>query len=229
MKLLDCIENQAGLYTFREASLYANIPISTLRYWFIGAKGRPPVRKAVVDDGGMSYITFQDFIEAVAIRHIRTKFELPLSRIREAVIETMKVYSVEYPFSDSRHGIAIDQKNLHIFLNGIKNPVQLSGKNRRQTSLGSVVDQFMKHLRFDANGKVYEFIAANYGSKVITLNPNIMFGSPRVSQVPYSAITLWRARNTEGNVENVARIYDVETQSVVASCKYCEEELRLAA
>lgn len=229
MKLLDCLTAQTGLYTFREASIFARIPISTLRYWFVGNSRHAPVRKAVVDDAGVAYITFQDFIEAVAIRYLRTKFRLPLPKIREAVIEAMKLYGVQYPFSDRRHGIATDGKDLHIFLDGLVNPVQLSGKHKRQTSFKKVASPFMKDLSFDSNGTAYEYVAAIYGDTSITLNPHIMFGSPRVREVPYSAITLWRAARAEGDVSKAARIYEVDTAVVLASCRYCEEDLRLAA
>ena len=229
MKLLDCVLENSGLYTFKEASLYAHIPVSTLKYWFVGAKGRPPVRHAVVDESGTKYITFQDFIEAVAIRYVRTTFKLPLPRIREAVLEAMEAYKILYPFSDKRHRIATDRRDLHIYIEGLRNPVQLSGKNKRQASIEDVSAKFMEHLRFDASGKVQEFVAAKYENLAITLNPGIMFGSPRVNEIPYSAITLWRAKNAEKDIEEVARMYEVDSAAVLASCRYCEEELRLAA
>lgn len=229
MRLVDCLNARTGLYTFREASIFAKIPISTLRYWFVGTRKHAPVRDAVVDDAGLQYITFLDFIEAVAIRELRTQYQLTLPKIREAVLESIQAYGIKYPFSDQRHAICVFGKELQIYPDGQSNPIQLTGKSKKQVFMKPVADLFMKALRFNEQGHGYEFVAAQYDRKVITLNPHIMFGSPRVSQSPYSAITLWRARKAEGEVDAVARLYKVDAKSVVASCRYCEEELRLAA
>lgn len=229
MHLLDCLNKYSGLYTLRETSIYARIPLTTLRYWFVGEKNHPPVRKAIIDDGGMLYVTFQDFIEAVAIRELRTSYNIPLPKIREAVIEAQNQYGVEYPFSNKEHKTKTDGTNLHFYFKNKGNPVQLTGKGKRQISFETCVESFMRNLVFDKKGIAYEYIAARYRDSKITINPNIMFGSPRVSQSPYSAITLWRARNAEGKIAAVSRIYGVESKIVRASCKYCEEDLHLAA
>jgi uncharacterized protein (DUF433 family) len=228
MRFLDCINDQSGLYTLREVSIFARIPLATLRYWFLGDKKHPPVRRAVINDGGMAYLTFQDFIEAVAISHLRTKYGLPLPRIRQAVIEAKSHYGVEYPFSDKTRKVITDKRELHLVVSKGANPVQLSGKNKRQISFKEIVSDFMGNLTIDKKG-YFEYIAADYGDEKIVLNPRIMFGSPRVRQSPYSAITLWRAKNAEGSVEEVVRTYRVDANVVLASCRYCETELKLAA
>jgi hypothetical protein len=228
MRFLDCITNQGGLYTLREVSIFAQIPLATLRYWFLGDKKHPPVRNPIIEGGGMAYLTFQDFIEAVAIRYLRTEYGLPLPRIREAVIEAKNFYGVEYPFSDKTRKVITDKKQLHIVTQKTSNPIQISGKNKGQISFKDVVTSFMKRLIIDEDGN-YEYVAADYGSEKIILNPRVMFGSPRVSKAPYGAITLWRAKNIEGDVKTVARIYGVSESVVTASCRYCEGELKLAA
>src|SRR5580658_1258954 len=123
MRFLDCITNQGGLYTLREVSIFAKIPLATLRYWFIGDKRHSPVRSAIIEGGGMAYLTFQDFIEAVAIRHLRTKYRLPLPKIRQAVIEAKTFYGVEYPFSDKTRKVIMDQRELHIIISRGTDPV----------------------------------------------------------------------------------------------------------
>jgi hypothetical protein len=228
VQFLDSIISQSGLYTLREVSIFARIPLTTLRYWFIGDKRHAPVRNAIVEGGGMAYLTFQDFVEAVAIRHLRTRYGLPLPKIRGAVIEAKNFYGVEYPFTDKTRRVTTDQRELHILTSKTANPIQLSGKNRRQVSFREVVTTFMEHLAFDEYGN-YEYIAADYGDQKIVLNPRVMFGSPRAGKSPYGAITLWRAKKVEGDVETVARIYEVSEGAVLASCRYCDGELKLAA
>lgn len=228
MRFLDSILNQTGLYTLREVSIFAGIPLTTLRYWFIGDKKHAPVRHAIVEGGGMAYLTFQDFVEAVAIRHLRTRYGLPLPKIRQAVIQAKDFYGVEYPFTDKAQTVITDQRELHIVTSKNAHPIQLSGKNKGQVSFKDIVATFMERLAFDEHGN-YEYIAAVYGDQRIILNPKVMLGSPRVGKSPYGAITLWRAKNVEGDIDAVARIYGVSKNIIVASCQYCEGELKLAA
>jgi len=235
MRLVDSIKDQSGLYTIREAALYAKMPVSTLRYWTQGDRKHPPLRKPRVDREEGRFLTFLEFQEAVVVRYFREVHNAPLLKIREAIIRAREEYEVEYPFASRFHKTSLVGKDFHILLRDEKNPIQITGRDGRQRSFREVIEPYMKNFRFDDADMPISYIAYRYPIKEtgelihINMNPSYCFGEPVVGSTGYRAQTLWRAAQVEGSEERAAECYDIDYDSVVAACKYCEEEIRIAA
>jgi hypothetical protein len=226
--LLKLAKTHAGVYTLQEAAHFAQIPEMTLRYWFIGKDKYAAVRQPIIDSYGTIYLTFRDFVEAVAIRYYRSKLKISLKTIREAVVTAREKYNVAYPFSDNRHRLVAGEKNFHIYIEGMGDAVQISGINKWQQSFSSVNASYFKQFRYDNNCQAVEYEAGVFEQKRVILNPRLLLGKPKVENSPCSAPALWRAFREEGDKNRVAQLFRVDLQAVIASCAYCEN-VRLAA
>ncbi len=228
MNLLESIENHTGLYSLQEASYYANMSIGRMRYWFLGDKLHHPLRVPKIDSNGTAFITFHEFLEAVAIKNLRDMSRgLPqtfsLQKIRSAIKVAQEKFQIEIPFADSRHQIAYDDKELFVFLAGENDPTQLTGKHIGQMGIHSIETDYLNFINFDnTTNLAYEFIVGEYFDRQIVMNPRVMFGEPAVRNTPCSAPDLWSAVKAEGDMAKVSELYSVDFDSVRASCEYCK-------
>jgi len=227
--LIDTVRNSSGLYTIAEAARYAKMPQPTLSCWLYGNKVRPALRGATIPKEEGKFITFMEFVEALAVRSLRANYAVPLQRIREALDEAKKKFGVDYPFANKKHKTFLIGKDLHILLQGNENLVQLCGKEKGQQSFKPCLEQFMNDLTFDEKDVAVAYTAYRYVTPQaqrqvsITLKPTYCFGDPTVEGTGYRAETLWRAALAEGSEQKAAEYYEVDTDSVVAACRYCEE------
>jgi uncharacterized protein (DUF433 family) len=233
MKIVESARTARGLYTLLEAATYARIHPQTLGNWIYGTLSCDPLRPAMIpkDEGG-KFLTFVEFVEALAIRNLRRTYNVPFQRIREAINEARTKYGVEYPFARQDHKIFRVGKDLHIVLSGEEHPVGLSGKDRAQESLRPCLEPFMRDVEWNPQKMASAYIAYRYPVQdkniIIRMRPDMCFGSPLVEGTGHTAETLWRAALAEGSYQKAAEYYEVDCDSVVAACRYCDE-LQLAA
>jgi uncharacterized protein (DUF433 family) len=228
MKIEDTVRNASGLYTIGEAATYAKMPITTLGYWLYGDRKHPALRQTRIAKDEGRFLTFLEFVEALAIRTLRHTYNLPLQQIRTALDICKAEYKIEYPFSDKEHQTSISGKELLINFKGNPNPVQLTGKNKRQQSFRPCVEPFMRDLVFDDKRTAKAYIAHRYPvpneqTINITMNPSYCFGDPVVDGTGYRAETLWKAAVAEGSEAKAAEFYEVSINHVIAACQYCDE------
>ena len=220
-KISELIRGHSGVYSLHDAASYSQIPYNTLRYWFIGTKKYHPVRSPVFDDNGSPRLTFRDFVEALAIRKLRSVVQLPA--IRDAISECRQSHQIEYPFSDRRHIVYHDGGNLHIRLNRDGDVLQISGRQKNQQSFQELAEYFFRHITYDSDNQASEFDAGTYDEQKIVMNPRFLFGQPRAVISGCTAPTLWRAFLAEGTYEKVSIFYEVDIAAVRASVKYCQD------
>jgi uncharacterized protein (DUF433 family) len=228
MKLEDTITSASGLYTVGEAAIYAKMPVNTLGYWLYGNRHHPALRAALISKNEGRYLTFLEFVEALAVRTLRHTYHLPLQQIRTALEIAKKEYHIDYPFADKNHKTAICGKDLLISFKDNPNPVQLTGKNKRQQSFRPCVEPFMRDLVFDDKKTAKAYVAYRYPVPnekpvSIVMNPKYCFGDPVVEGTGYRAETLWRAAVAEGSENRAAEFYEVNVNEVIAACRYCDE------
>ena len=227
MRLEETVRTSSGLYTVAEAALYAKMSPVTLGRWLYGDTSHNALRRSIISKDEGRFLTFMEFVEALAIRTLRNSYGLSLQKIRGALEEAKKTYGIEYPFSRKNHQTVLVGGDLHIFIDGSKNPVQLSGKGKRQQSMRPCIEQFMRDLKFDDKETAMSYVAYRYPvpnearTVEVTMNPRYCFGDPVVEG--YRAETLWQAALAEGNEERAAQFYEVNINSVIAACRYCDE------
>lgn len=229
MKIEESVRAAAGLYTVKEAALYAKMPANTLANWLYGDKSHQAVRGSRIPKSEGKFLTFLEFVEALAIRTLRNAHGLSLQKIRSGLEIAKMEYGIDYPFANKHHRTFISGGDLHITIGENPNPVQITGRNKRQQSIRPCIEQFMQDLVFDDKNTASEYIAYRYpvpSEKTtinVTMNPRYCFGDPVVAETGYRAETLWRAAVAEGSEARAAEFYEVEPHEVVAACRYCEE------
>jgi uncharacterized protein (DUF433 family) len=223
MRLVETITSASGLYTLSEASRFAGVHPATLQYWNYGTTGRKPLRDAEIARDEGKFLTFYEFVEALAIKSLRVDKHASLQKIRAAIQEASEKYGIKYPFAQQNHRTVLIGGDFHIFLE-IDAPTGLTGKDRAQKSFRPCLEPFMEALRFDEKKMACEYIAYRFGAgdKVIKMNPKFCFGEPMVSNTGYTAETLYKAAVAEGDYDRAAKFYDVEREYIVAACSYWE-------
>jgi uncharacterized protein (DUF433 family) len=220
---------QTGVYTIPEAARYAKMHAKSLRNWFAGTSGRPPIREAEIESPDFRAITFLDLIEAVAIRSLRIDYGISFQKIREAIKNAKERYGIEHPFAHEKHKTVVLWPDLHILLpEDTSNPVQLTGKLIGQKSMKPCIEAYMKDLEFDIDGMARLYTAFRYKGQEVILTPKVHFGEPAIRENGYTATTLYKAAVAEGSLEQAAELYEVGVDAVDAAYRYCNAELALA-
>ena len=132
MTIVETVKLDAGLYTLSQAAMFARMPFNTLNYWHFGTKSRQPLRDSEIPKQEGKFVTFLEFIEAVAIRSLRTERFIPLPKIREAIKEAQDKYGIKYPFAQQVHKTVIVGKDIHILLGEDATMIGLSGRDKAQ-------------------------------------------------------------------------------------------------
>lgn len=227
--LVSAAVNGIGVYSIPEAARYARMHPETLRNWFAGRAGRPPLRQRAIECDEMKVITFLDFVEAVAIRALRVD-GVSLPRIRQALQVAQERYGIAHPFAHRDHRTVLIGKDLHIlFGDEPDTPVQISGQNVGQKSMRPCIQSYIRDLDFNEQGIAQLYRAFAFRGQDVVLNPKLHFGEPIIQQNGYTAETLYRAALAEGSMERAAFLYEVSIDAVEAAYRYCNVEIGLAA
>jgi len=222
MQLLETVKLDSGLYTLAQAALFARMPLATLNYWHYGTKQGKPLRDSEIPKSEGKFLTFMEFIEALAIRSLRKHEGISLHKIREAIAEAQNKYQIGHPFAQQTHKTIIIGKEIHILLDNDAT-TGLTGKDKAQKSFNPCLEPFMEDLKFDETKMAYEYVAYRYGEgddKIIRMNPKLGFGEPLVGRTGYPAETLWKAAVSEGSIDKASEYYEVDRVSVAAACRY---------
>ena len=220
MPLDDCSLG-IGLYTPAEAAMYARIKTSTMSRWVFGDK-RSDAAFTHQIEGDEPTVSFLDFVQALAVRAIRTEHKVSLQKIRAAVDLVQTTHGISYPFARDHKTFYINEGSaageLAIEIEG--HLIQISGKNKRQHLLGPIAEIYMQQITFGDDGLACEYTAWKSDSGIIRMDPRIRFGEPLVANCGYSAETLWKAVQTEGSIKDAAKAYGVHERDIRAACEY---------
>lgn len=229
-----------GIYTPAEVAWYAREHTSTVTRWIVRGRGGAPAvvkRQAGPDD---KFLTFLDFIQALAIASIRRQFQVPLQTIRRAVEEARERHGVEYPFAMNHATHLLDRwqdnypKNptkedkANRFDLFIRKPdedeavYQLTGRFRGYKSFKEVVELYLKDVSFGADGMAIAYTAwSGNGGLQVTMNPKRRFGEP-LTPSGYTAFCLSEAVKSEGSIDAAAKAYGVGRTEVELACSYID-------
>lgn len=220
---------EIGLYTPREAALYARVPMRTLVRWFFGNRQGGPVLRPQRDGAEEKSLSFLDFVQALAIRAVRLQHRVPLQRIREGIENAQQRYGVAYPLA-MRHTIYLFNKNLIIRQPGDEEDLytQLSGKRAPNLLLPKVVELYMTDLTFGEEGLAAAYRAFAWKNLEICMDPRRRFGEPLVTSCGYSAQALWEAFKAERSFEAAAWVCEVTQEEVEIACRFYDHLLTLS-
>jgi uncharacterized protein (DUF433 family) len=215
-----------GLYTPEEAAFYARVRTDTINRWMFGnARGGRVIEPQVSADGD-KVVTFLDFIQALAIRAIRTKHKVPLEKIRQAVDLARDKFGIPYPFAVEHTTYLFsdkqDQGHGDIILKIKDQLVVASGQDQCNLVMNEIAELYMRDLVYDrATGLASRYTAwASPSGGQIVMDPRRRFGEPIVESCGYTAETLWEAYEIEGGVKPAAEAHGVSEREIELALEY---------
>lgn len=207
-----------GLYTPAEAAFYARVQTRLMIRWLYGGRAGDPVFTPQLDGSDRKLVTFLDFVQALAVRDIRAKYDVPLQKIREGIERAKNEYGKPYPLA-MKHTAYLYGRDLVIRL-GEDHLVQLTGRHAGNQMITRVVELYMRDLAFDEEQLAREYTPFTWNSNRITMNPHRRFGEPMVTSCGYTARALWEACIAEGGMDAAAEAYGVTVPEVELAYRY---------
>jgi uncharacterized protein (DUF433 family) len=220
-----------GFYTVPEAARLLGIPALNIRRWLGGYSFRqrgevqsmPPLWQPQLPqyDGHLE-LGFRDLIELRFVREFM-KAGLSLSIIRHCMEAARHVVGDDRPFSTRK--FKTDGRT--IFIEGIRESgdIQLLDLKGMQYTIKDIIVQSFKDLDIEddavASWRPYR------GKETIVIDPERAFGQPIVSGYGIPTIVLAQAVESEGSIEQAARLYEVPA-GVVKDAKAFETMLAAA-
>lgn len=163
-------------------------------------------------------LRFVDVVELMTVREIRRGRDVPLQRIREAIINGRKLLGVEHPFARP-HELFVYGGDI-----GIKTSkgdfLMLTGKSRAQHMMEPVIQGHLKWLKYDRRGDAERYIPMTRGGFRVELNRDIGLGHPMIMPTGISVAAAVYSVGTEGSVLGAARMLDVPRQAVELAVAY---------
>lgn len=211
-----------GIYTVSEAAFYARMHTATLTRWLHGStEGKAVLRPESSDE---RIVTFNDFVDALAIRAIRLEHKVPLPKIRQAVKTAEDKYGVGHPFA-RKHVTYLYNKDIYIRLPGDSETteeqyVQISGKH---SGAQLIFEVHLEDIGFDIEGLAKEYSVFQWSNKTVRMDPRVHFGEPMLPS-GYSFLTIRDAVTSEGSADNAAKAYGVSIEEVSLACR-CYDHL----
>lgn len=202
-----------GVYTLQEASFYGSLSAQKLSRWIWGTSIYPSVIEPQLAKERL--VTFYDLLQAKAIDVARQN-NIPLKKIRQAIKTAQKEYDIEFPLVH-HHQMLWYEGELHIKRNGI---YQLSGKQKHQMSIGTIIEPYAKDLHFDKQGLAFMWTPFENKGIKISLNPKVQFGQPLVGNTGYPADVLYQSYLAENSVQGVEDEFGVSKDEVETAILY---------
>ena len=162
---------EGGVYTLKEAAMYAKVSTQRLKQWYLGDAKTNRVfdNEELIEDG--TFINFLDFVQALGVRELRVNHNVPLIKIREAIKCAQDQYGIKYPFA-CEHKTYSDNKKVYIQIKD--DLIQLTSPHTNQFTMKKIVEYYIKELTFNEQGYAHQYRPA----EGILLDPTKRFGQP---------------------------------------------------
>lgn len=182
--------------------------------------------KAIVEGKDKAqFLTFLDFMQALAVRNLRVKHNVHLDKIREAIAYAEKEFKMSHPFARP-HATYLDGRAIAIVPPEQAvdtHAVHATGRLKGQHVMKKIVEPYLQDVSFNPNtGLAEEFTPYRFGDRKIRMNPEIHFGQPFVDGVGITAERLAAAVDEEGSIDAAADAFGVEKQDVEAAFHYID-------
>lgn len=210
------------MYTIPEAAQFARLSPSTVRRWFKGRDGRPPVREpAYKSSQGLQYLSFLDLVE---VRVVGWLYELKVDwkKVRLGYKYATDELQIERPFA--RADICSDGQSVYIE-RAAKPLIDLAASNGQQVS--EFIRQHVEQFEFDSKTKA---ALRWHISEGVLIDPARSFGQPIALNSGLPADMLYNAYKANGrDAHLVGSWYDVPASDVLQCARFMEEQQRPAA
>ena len=231
-----------GIYTPAEAACYARVPTALMTRWIHGSKRGAPVVQAQVSDTEDKIVTFLDFVQALAIRRIKTEHPgISLHKIRQAHDTAISTFHINYPFALKSTRIGLfgpsDRPDLQeIWLSPPGDDLEesfakyfvITGKDKKNQLIGEVVRTYTVNLVFDDTTELaqryFPFPAGitNAKGSRIVMDPEVRFGEPFVESCGYTTQTLYDAYQSEKSIARASEICGVTPEEITLAIEFVD-------
>jgi uncharacterized protein (DUF433 family) len=213
-----------GAYTVNEVACFARMHSVTVRRWFSGNN----MGKAIMpDDSPKGFLTFIDFVQALAVRNLRVNHHVALSTIRESLQYAKKEFGLDHPFA-RRHLTYLDGRQILIRPDTAPIALQATGRGKGQHVMKPILETYLLDISFDPDsGLAKRYLAYQFKDRRVLMDPDVQFGQPYVESAGISARRLAEAVQEEGGFVAAAEAFGVDIDDVVTAHRFIDE-LRVA-
>lgn len=210
------------LYTIAQAARYVGLPRTTLRDWIRGRKyktvnGKTTKANLITPaDVGIPMLSFDNLIEAHVLRALRSKEELPMYRIREALDYAQKEMGIDQLLI--RKELQTDGKDL--FLNKIFELINLNKGG--QLAMDELVSSHLKRIEYNEAfpKRLFPFLPDDVTHKVIVIDPRISFGKPVTTKRHISTEIIAGRYDSGEKINELAKDYRIDKEEIRKAISY---------
>lgn len=221
-KIIEAFEAGTGIYSIRETAFYTRLHPNTIRAWFFRQDAPPRFRRPSLTFEGAPLLSFTDFVEALYVSELRSRFRISFHRIRKAIDTARDLKGVTHPFAHPDFRTVIIGKSIQIQERDSPEILTSLAPDSGQTSDTVILEDFIEKLEFDEQDVAKLYIAyAENGERVIAAR-DYNFGIPMMESCGYTAQTLYDAAAVEGGAQKAADAYGVDFKTVKVAIDYID-------
>lgn len=221
-----------GLYSVRGAARLIGTEPREIRRWLFGYRFKsgagefrasPPLWRTELSDEESEAIGFHDLLELRLVKEFVLR-GVSLRVIRRAATRARELFSLPHPFTSLR--FMTDGKSVFYEAAGEEGGQSLTDLLKRQRVFDEVVrPSLYEGIDFTQDDLARRWFPLRKSNEVV-LDPDLSFGQPSLTRygVPTDAIVS-AVEAEEGDIQRVARIYELPVKSVRAALNF---ERRLA-
>jgi len=197
-----------------------------LRGWIDGYKKYPPVIR--LEPTGSDLVTWGEFVEARYLAEYRMRHNIPLQRLRPAILALREEFKVRYPLAYAAPYLDVANRELLLRLQ------EEAGLGRRlaplvvirnnQLVLAEPAESFVAQADFASDDGPVERLWPLDKTHPVVIDPLRSFGAPSVRGVRTENI--YELFQADESIESIATAYDLEPADVEAASRF---ESRAAA
>jgi len=227
-KIIEAFEAGTGIYSIAETAFYTRLHPKTIRAWFFREDTPPRFRRPSLTFEGVPLLSFTDFVEAIYVSELRSRFRISFPRIRTAIDTARKLKGVEHPFAHPDFRTVIIGKSIHIQERDSPEVLTSLAPDSGQTSDKVILQDFIDALEFDDDDVAKLYVAyVSEGERVVAAR-DYNLGVPMLESCGYTAQTLYDAAAVEGGAQKAADAYGVEFKTVKVAIDYLNSLQRAA-
>lgn len=170
-------------YSISEATHYLRIPRSTLHAWVAGqayqtSAGTRLFRPVIaLPDKRAGLLSFINLVEAHVLDAIRRQHQIPLQKVRKAVLYLSERLGSAHPLAEQR----FETDGVDLFIRRYGELVNISQSG--QLAMRRILEAYLRRVEWDPAGvvaRLYPFTRkrALDEPKVVVIDPRISFGRP---------------------------------------------------
>ncbi|MEI6166734.1 MAG: DUF433 domain-containing protein [bacterium] len=215
------------LYRLPEVAMYTHGNLSTLRTWVMGRshatkdgqKYQPVIK--VEQPNRADALSFINLIESHVLVALRRTHQVPLPKIRDAVLWLQQETGSEHPLAE----LQIETDGLNVFFRHLNQIISASEKG--QVVIRDVMERYLRRIERDAKGIPISFCPFTLSDPLrdsqtdIIMDPAVAFGRPVIRGTRIATATILERYKAGEGLTDLSKDYDLEMRLI-------EEALRCA-